>query len=119
MVNKKQSELLTVCLSDLHNSLIDKLEQVKDASKHVSENSSSEIERFTTHELIELRRYYASQDKKLRECYRSLKNAGASAQELNQVVAIVKKIDELHCIADDIIKENEKHSSKKQPIMKK
>lgn len=118
MVNKKQSELLTACLSDLHNSLSDKLEQVKDASKHVSENSSSEIERFITHELIELRRYYASQDKKLRECYRSLKNAGASAQELNQVVATVKKIDELHSIANNIIKESEESLHKKEHIMR-
>lgn len=120
MANNNQSELLNTCLSELHQSLSSKLIQVKNAvSKYVSKSSASEVQRFTMHELIELRHYYMGEDQKLRECYRKLKGLGASASELNQIVTLVKKIDELYCIADDIIKENEKHSSKKQPIMKK
>lgn len=119
MANNNKSELLNACLSELHKSLSDKLVQVKNASKYVSKSSASEVQRFTMHELIELRHYYMGEDQKLRECYRKLKGLGASASELNQIVTLVKKIDELYCIADDIIKENEKHSSKKQPIMKK
>lgn len=119
MANKNQSELLNSCLSELHQSLSGKLIQVKNASKYVSKSSASEVQRFTMHELMELRRYYMVEDQKLRECYRNLKGLGAQASELNQIVTLVKKIDELYCIADDIIKENEKHSGKKQPVMKK
>lgn len=119
MTNKNQSELLNTCLSELHQSLSSKLFQVKSTSKYVSKSSASEVQKFAIHELIELRHYYINEDQKLRECYRNLKRLGAQASELNQIVTLVKKIDELYCIADDIIKENEKHSSKKQPIMKK
>lgn len=119
MANKNQLELFNTCLSELHQSLSSKLVQVKSASKYVSKSSVSEFQGFTMHELMELRHYYMGEDQKLRECYRNLKGLGASASELNQIVTLVKKIDELYCIADDIIKENEKHSSKKQPIMKK
>ena len=105
MTNKNQSEILITCLNDLHNSLNSKLREVKE-------------EKITMNELIELRRYYAKQDKKLRECYRNLKNARASVQELNEVVAVVKKIDELHSIVDSIIKENLENSYKKKHIIK-
>lgn len=119
MANKNQLELFNTCLSELHQGLSSKLIQVKNASKYVSKSSASEFQGFTMHELIKLRHYYMSEDQKLREYYRNLKGLGASASELNQIVTLVKKIDELYCIADDIIKENEKHSSKKQHIMKK
>lgn len=119
MANNNQSELLNACLSELHKSLSDKLVQVKNASKYMSKSSASEVQRFTMHELIELRHYYMNEDQKLRECYRKLKRLGASALELNQIVTLVKKIDELYGIVDDIIQESEEHSSKKQPIMEK
>lgn len=119
MANKNQLELLNTCLSELHQSLSSKLVQAKSASKYVSNSSASDVQGFTMHELMELRHYYKGEDHKLRGYYKNLKGLGASASELNQIVTLVKKIDELYCIADDIIKENEKHSSKKQPIMKK
>lgn len=97
MNRKKQSTILDSYLVDLHKSLNKKLNQALEATKDTN--------RDTLTELINLRNYYASEDKKLRERYRTLVILGAKPVEINQIVDLVRKIDKLYHMTNGIIKE--------------
>lgn len=105
MEKKSQSKVLNACLEDLHKSLNDKLKEVNEERKFAIKSSSKELENITMAELLNLREYYAHEDKKLREYYERLIRLDAPNAEINQIVDLVRKIDKLYHMTNGIIKE--------------
>ena len=58
-----------------------------------------------------IRNYYAKQDKELRARYKLLKSKGASAQELNQLVATIKEVDKKFYEMDEAILRSKSNSA--------
>lgn len=119
MEKKSQSKVLNACLEDLHKSLNDKLNEVNEERKFAIKSSSKALENITMAELVNLRDYYAREDKKLRECYERLIRLGAPNAEINQIVAVVKQIDKLHKTASDIIKDKKSQTKEYVPTIRK
>lgn len=75
------------------------VEQVKEVKREVKSEPKkavtvqSENRGYTIDEMIHMRNYYMNQDKELRARYKLLKSKGASAKELNQLVATIKEVD--------------------------
>ncbi len=75
------------------------VEQVKEVKREAKSepkkviNVQSENKGYTLEEMNNIRNYYAKQDKELRARYKLLKSKGASAKELNQLVATIKEVD--------------------------
>lgn len=118
MEKKSQSKVLNACLEDLHKSLNDKLKEVNEERKFAIKSSSKELENITMAELVNLRDYYAHEDKKLREYYERLIRLDAPNAEINQIVDLVRKIDKLYHMTNSIIKEIQGQRDRNIPSMK-
>lgn len=118
MEKKSQSKVLNACLEDLHKSLNDKLKEVNEERKFAIKSSSKELENITMAELVNLREYYAHEDKKLREYYERLIRLDAPNAEINQIVDLVRKIDKLYHMTNGIIKEIQGQRDRNIPSMK-
>ena len=85
------------------------VEQVKEVKKEVKSepkkvvNVQSENKGYTIDEMIHMRNYYMSQDRTLRARYKTLKEKGASASEINEVVRIIKEVDSKYYELDEAI----------------
>lgn len=118
MEKKSQSKVLNAYLEDLHKSLNDKLKEVNEERKFAIKSSSKELENITMAELVNLKEYYAHEDKKLREYYERLIRLDAPNAEINQIVDLVRKIDKLYHMTNGIIKEIQGQRDRNTPSMK-
>lgn len=83
--------------------------QVKEVKKEVKSepkkvvNVQSENKGYTIDEMIHMRNYYMNQDRRLRARYKTLKEKGASASEINEVVRTIKEVDSKYYELDNAI----------------
>ena len=85
------------------------VEQVKEVKREVKSepkkviNVQSENKGYTIDEMIHMRNYYMNQDRRLRARYKTLKEKGASASEINEVVRTIKEVDSKYYELDNAI----------------
>ena len=83
--------------------------QVKEVKREVKSepkkvvNVQSENKGYTIDEMIHMRNYYMNQDRRLRARYKTLKEKGASASEINEVVRTIKEVDGKYYELDNAI----------------
>lgn len=83
--------------------------QVKEVKREVKSepkkvvNVQSENKGYTIDEMIHMRNYYMNQDRRLRARYKTLKEKGASASEINEVVRTIKEVDSKYYELDNAI----------------
>ena len=83
--------------------------QVKEVKREVKSepkkvvNVQSENKGYTIDEMIHMRNYYMNQDRRLRARYKTLKEKGASASEMNEVVRTIKEVDSKYYELDNAI----------------
>ncbi|UKI58207.1 MAG: hypothetical protein L6V81_01825 [Clostridium sp.] len=68
----------------------------------------SENRGYTIDEMIHMRNYYMNQDRRLRARYKALKEKGASASEINEVVRTIKEVDSKYYELDNAILRSKK-----------
>ena len=82
------------------------VEQAKEVKREVKSepkkvvNVQSENKGYT---IDEMRNYYMNQDRRLRARYKTLKEKGASASEINEVVRTIKEVDSKYYELDNAI----------------
>ena len=85
------------------------VEQVKEVKREVKSepkkvvNVQSENKGYTIDEMIHMKNYYMNQDRRLRARYKTLKEKGASASEINEVVRTIKEVDSKYYELDEAI----------------
>lgn len=85
------------------------VEQAKEVKKEAKSepkkvvNVQSENKGYTIDEMIHMRNYYMNQDRRLRARYKTLKEKGASASEINEVVRTIKEVDSKYYELDNAI----------------
>ncbi len=85
------------------------VEQAKEVKREVKSepkkvvNVQSENKGYTIDEMIHMRNYYMNQDRRLRARYKTLKEKGASASEINEVVRTIKEVDSKYYELDNAI----------------
>lgn len=99
-------------------------EETKEIKKEVKEEPKKEIKKevkqeekgYTLEEMINMKNYYANQDKTLRNKYKTLKEKGASTSTLNDIVRTIKEVDKKYYELDEAILKEKSHSSSKKLI---
>ena len=83
--------------------------QVKEVKREVKSEPKkvvtvqSENKGYTIDEMIHMKNYYMNQDRRLRARYKTLKEKGASASEINEVVRTIKEVDGKYYELDNAI----------------